>query len=152
MRSCATTNRPKNLLCSKRVIAPTEVNKNGEIMKRIISAVAFMVSFLIIGGPAPAAQDHSKVINGPFKTGPEVTKACLQCHESHARDFMKTVHWTWSAVQEKPGKGKVNLGKKNAINNFCIALPSNNPRCTSCHAGYGWKDNDFDFSKSENID
>ncbi|MBI2224913.1 MAG: cytochrome C, partial [Betaproteobacteria bacterium] len=72
-------------------------------MKRIISAVAFMVSFLVIGGPAPAAQDHSKVINGPFKTGPEVTKACLQCHESHARDFMKTVHWTWSAVQEVPG-------------------------------------------------
>jgi len=121
-------------------------------MKRIISAVAFMVSFLVIGGPAPAAQDHSNVINGPFKTGPEVTKTCLQCHESHARDFMKTVHWTWSAVQEVPGKGKADLGKKNAINNYCIALPSNNPRCTSCHAGYGWKDASFDFNKPDNVD
>lgn len=121
-------------------------------MKRVFLAVALMVSFLLTSGLAPAAQDHSKVVNGPFKTGPEVTKACLQCHESHARDFMKTVHWSWSSVQEAPGKGKVELGKKNAINNYCIALPSNNPRCTSCHAGYGWKDASFDFSKPENVD
>ena len=33
-----------------------------------------------------------------------------------------------------------------------MAVTSNWCRCTSCHAGYGWKDNSFDFSKSENID
>src|SRR5690606_24804870 len=31
-------------------------------------------------------------------------------------------------------------------------VPSNYPRCTSCHAGYGWKDKDFDFSNEENVD
>jgi octaheme c-type cytochrome (tetrathionate reductase family) len=40
----------------------------------------------------------------------------------------------------------------NAVNNFCIALQSNEPRCTSCHAGYGWKDATFDFKKAENVD
>ena len=120
-------------------------------MKRIVSAILFMVPFIFTVGTAPAAQDHSQRIKGPFKSGPEVTRACLQCHESHARDFMKTVHWTWSSVQEVQGRGKVELGKKNAINNYCIALPSNNPRCTSCHAGYGWKDASFDFSKPENV-
>jgi octaheme c-type cytochrome (tetrathionate reductase family) len=44
------------------------------------------------------------------------------------------------------------LGKKNTVNNFCIALPSNWPRCTSCHAGYGWKDAAFDFAKPQNVD
>ena len=31
-------------------------------------------------------------------------------------------------------------------------IKSNEARCTSCHAGYGFKDQDFDFSKQENID
>ena len=121
-------------------------------MRRVILAVAFMVPFFLSCGIAPAAQDHAQRISGPFKTGQDVTRTCLQCHESHAKDFMKTVHWTWSSVQEIQGRGKVDLGKKNAINNYCIALPSNNPRCTSCHAGYGWKDASFDFNKAENVD
>ncbi len=29
---------------------------------------------------------------------------------------------------------------------------SNWCRCTSCHAGYGWKDKDFDFTSQENVD
>jgi octaheme c-type cytochrome (tetrathionate reductase family) len=36
--------------------------------------------------------------------------------------------------------------------NFCINIGDNEARCTSCHAGYGWKDSSFDFSKQENID
>jgi len=51
-----------------------------------------------------------------------------------------------------PGKGKMKFGKKVSINNFCVAVSSNEPRCTSCHPGYGWKDGSFDFTKKENID
>src|SRR3989338_2798787 len=64
---------------------------------------------------------------------------------------MKTVHWTWSSRQQAGGR-EFNLGKINAVNNYCIALPSNEPRCTSCHAGYGWKDASFDFGNPENVD
>jgi octaheme c-type cytochrome (tetrathionate reductase family) len=31
-------------------------------------------------------------------------------------------------------------------------IQSNEARCTSCHAGYGWKDKSFDFSSQRNID
>ncbi|MFW5908982.1 MAG: tetrathionate reductase family octaheme c-type cytochrome [Desulfosalsimonas sp.] len=31
-------------------------------------------------------------------------------------------------------------------------MRGNEARCTSCHAGYGWKDDSFDLSKHENID
>lgn len=103
-------------------------------------------------GAQALAHEHKEMIKGPFKSGSEVTATCLGCHEKQAKDFMATVHWSWSRTQEVPGKGKKDLGKKNAINNFCIALPSNWPRCTSCHAGYGWKDASFDFSKAENVD
>ncbi|MDH4062091.1 MAG: tetrathionate reductase family octaheme c-type cytochrome, partial [Aquincola sp.] len=121
-------------------------------LRHLLVGASAVLATLMPLADALAAKDHGKLISGPFKSGPEVTKACLECHEDEAHDFMKTVHWTWSARQRIAGKGDVNLGKINAVNNFCISLPANEPRCTSCHAGFGWKDASFDFSKAENID
>ncbi len=114
----------------------------------------FMIALMAGSAFAPAAfggTHEENVGKGPFKDGPEVTRLCIECHEEAASDFVKTVHWTWSREQTVKGK-KVNFGKRNALNNFCIGLPGNWPRCTSCHAGYGWKDDSFDFAKTENID
>jgi len=120
-------------------------------MKRqgIITAAALFVAMAF--GPAAFASHVELVGDGPFKTGPEVTRKCIECHEKETRDFMKTVHWTWSKKQIRDGK-EVQIGKLNALNNFCIGLPGNWPRCTSCHAGYGFKDASFDFSNPENVD
>jgi hypothetical protein len=38
------------------------------------------------------------------------------------------------------------------VNNFCVSVFSNWPRCTGCHAGYGWKDANFDFTDQSRID
>jgi octaheme c-type cytochrome (tetrathionate reductase family) len=100
-------------------------------------------------GTANAA-DHS-FIEGPLATGPDTTKACLQCHENAAFDIMKTSHWTWSSEQTIDGK-HVQRGKTNTINNFCISMRSNEPRCTSCHIGYGWRDDSFDFTDATKVD
>ncbi len=98
--------------------------------------------------------DHTHLLKGPFSSGSEVTLACLECHPNAARDIMKTSHWTWESqpfrVANRPEP--VRLGKKNAINNFCIGIQSNWPPCTACHAGYGWSDADFDFSNQELVD
>ncbi len=110
------------------------------------------VSALVAGGSAFAGDAH-KVITGPFATPMDVTKKCLECHADAAMEVMKTSHWTWSSEQEIVGKkGKVKLGKKNAINNFCIAVDSNWTRCTGCHVGYGWKDANFDFNDKTRVD
>ncbi len=96
-----------------------------------------------------ATADHRRfaILKGPFRSGPEVTATCLTCHTEAAKQVMKTSHWTWLCPKSlKIGKGK------HVVNNFCIALASNEPRCTSCHAGYGWKDQDFDFSSEMNVD
>jgi len=95
-----------------------------------------------------AIEDHMDM-EGPFIDGPAVTAACLECHEEVADHFMKTSHWNWAPVQDVIGKGKIPLGKKNTLNNFCIGVSSNWARCTSCHAGYGWKDASFDFNNPE---
>lgn len=100
---------------------------------------------------AMAANPHSEYVQGPFTQGSEVTTQCIECHEDHAKDFMKSSHWTWELEQELPGR-TVKRGKKDAINNFCTSISGNEPRCTSCHAGYGWKDNNFDFTDMTKVD
>jgi len=102
----------------------------------------------------PPHTDHSPLIKGPIATGPEATRECLRCHPGEAAEVMATSHWTWLghetmiAGREEP----VGIGKRNLINNYCISIESNWPRCTSCHAGYGWRDETFDFSNQENVD
>lgn len=95
--------------------------------------------------------DHTKfdVLKQTFATGPDVTKACLSCHTEAADQLHKTTHWTWEYTD--PATGKLE-GKKNVINNFCVSLSTNEARCTSCHIGYGWKDNTFNFAAKENVD
>jgi len=46
----------------------------------------------------------------------------------------------------------VTIGKKNQINNFCISAQGNESKCMSCHAGYGWEDDAFDFGNPLNVD
>lgn len=95
--------------------------------------------------------DHSKFkeLQSNFKTGPQVTEACLICHTEAAKQVQHTKHWTWESVDPKTGQKR---GKKNIINNYCTSPVSNEKDCTACHAGYGWKDSSFDFTVEKNVD
>jgi octaheme c-type cytochrome (tetrathionate reductase family) len=104
--------------------------------------------------PERAHLDHAPFFQAAFEDGPAVTRACLTCHEQAARDFMRTSHWTWHGdAVEVPGHAGVHeIGKKNLLNNFCGGIQANWPRCTSCHAGYGWEDDTFDFGDPTRVD
>ncbi|KXK49656.1 MAG: cytochrome c family protein [Chlorobi bacterium OLB5] len=96
--------------------------------------------------------DHSAYFKDTILTPQEVTRRCLECHPNSAMEVMKTPHWTWiSGDVERNGKN-IPIGKRNQINNFCISIVGNWNSCTSCHAGYGWEDMSYDFSKEENVD
>ena len=102
--------------------------------------------------PSISTADHSKFeeLKGPFESGPQLTKACLGCHTEAAKQIMGSIHWTWSF--EHPQTEQV-LGKRRVINSFCGNVATNEARCTSCHAGYGWDDTKtFDFSVEANVD
>lgn len=112
----------------------------------------------VAGHPNALAQDtagegvdHSAFgqLQGPFETGPEVTAACLSCHVTAAQEVMATTHWTWE--YENLDTGEL-LGKQHVVNNFCVSVQGNEPRCTSCHTGYGWEDDTFDFTVEQNVD
>ncbi len=98
--------------------------------------------------------DHTPIIQGPFESGADVTRACLECHEDAAHEVMATTHWTWESEPfDVPWRdGPVTIGKKNQINNFCIGTQGNQKKCTACHIGYGWEDENFDFQDPTNVD
>lgn len=111
-----------------------------------IIATAAAVCIALAAGTSIAAVDHSQFVKGPFRSGEEVTKACLQCHEKQAEDVMKTSHWKWKGAP-KTVKGlensKEEYGKANLLNNFCTDVEGGSrPFCVKCHAGYGWTEND----------
>jgi len=105
------------------------------------------VSGPLTGGTA----DHHKFdeLKGPFASGPEVTQACLGCHTEAGQQFMSNIHWTWSFRDPRTGQ---QLGKRYLVNNFCTNARGNEGMCAQCHAGYGWKDETFDFTDERNID
>ena len=101
--------------------------------------------------PDPSTTDHAKLkeLKGPFTSGPEVTRACLGCHNKAGEQFRKNKHWTWSYTHPVTGQ---KLGKSVLINNFCTNARGNEGMCAQCHAGFGMKDSNYDFDNLENID
>ncbi|MCB2210498.1 tetrathionate reductase family octaheme c-type cytochrome [bacterium] len=108
---------------------------------------------LVLTTVVTAAEDHSEYFSEPFDTPQEVTATCLECHDDVGESILHTRHWNWQgSTTGEDGSEQVVIGKQNLINNFCISVPSNWPRCTSCHIGYGWQDASFDHSDPGNID
>lgn len=94
--------------------------------------------------------DHSTVFTAAKAfTG---TESCLECHADVGQEFLETAHWKWEGDANIVGHEGHTHGKYDLINNFCIAVPSNEARCTECHSGYGWKDANFDFTDATQVD
>lgn len=106
-------------------------------------ALALLCGFAAACAPTAQAASHAFIVE---YTG---TETCLRCHPDAAGEVMKTSHWTWEHTDPTTGQ---KLGKKNVINNYCIAVPSNEPRCTSCHVGLGYADKSFDFTNPNKVD
>ncbi|GAA6198899.1 tetrathionate reductase family octaheme c-type cytochrome [Aquicoccus sp. SU-CL01552] len=115
---------------------------------RVLTAVAVALFLAATGALAQMSEapgipgtgstaDHSqfKILQQEFSSGPAVTEACVKCHTEADDQVMHSIHFTWEF--EHPGTGQL-LGKRNVINAFCGNVVGNEPRCTSCHAGYGW--------------
>jgi octaheme c-type cytochrome (tetrathionate reductase family) len=102
---------------------------------------------------APDHKDKIQLADHPEPS--QVTAECLRCHKPAGEDMLKSAHWLWKGPSPYTLEHRkdVELGKATLVtNNFCIGLASNEPRCTSCHVGYGWKDNTFDFTDMTKID
>jgi len=116
------------------------------LMGKAAVAIALVTAGLVGAGPVtasaerpPATADHGKFksLQGPFERAEDVTAACLECHTEAGEQIRDTTHWTWLYDHDETGQ---TLGKSKVINSFCGMPVTNEPRCTSCHVGYGWED------------
>lgn len=98
--------------------------------------------------------DHSrfKILQKQFTTPQEITKACESCHNKTAQQVMSGNHWNWEREEYIEGRSIVYLGKRNAINNFCIGTKGNELSCAKCHVGYGMDSSGKIYTDSLNID
>lgn len=129
-------------------------------MKKL--AAVFLSAVTVLAASwAFAGQDHAEFVKGPFKTGSDVTKVCIECHEKQATDFMKTTHWTWAGTPNHVKgmeKSTKLYGKSNMINAFCTSIQGGGKEgvvheaCSKCHAGYGWTRTKFDFTDKTKVD
>ncbi len=111
-----------------------------------------LLALVLAATPVLAGVSHKDFIEGPISSGPEATQKCLECHEDVVVSFMKTSHWNWSLEQEVNGK-VVKRGKRNALNNYCTSVASNETSCARCHAGYGMTNADtFDYTDKTKVD
>jgi octaheme c-type cytochrome (tetrathionate reductase family) len=110
---------------------------------------AFIVGTVFAEDEDEGGMDHTPFFVGEtYATGPEVTAKCLTCHVDASQEVMGTTHWTWEFIDSSGEE----LGKINVINNYCVAVKSNWKRCTSCHVGYGWANDDFNFEDESAVD
>lgn len=66
------------------------------------------------GGISTADHNRFVELDKPFISGPEVTRACLKCHNLAASQVHRSIHWTWECDKE----AEKELGKAHVVNNF----------------------------------
>jgi len=92
------------------------------------------------------------VLKRNFTTPQEVTAVCNTCHTDRHTEIMNSSHWNWERQEYVKGRGIISIGKKNAINNFCIGVEGNEQSCAKCHIGFGMSDKSFTFTDENNVD
>ncbi len=113
------------------------------IPARMLRLAAGLLGGCLAALAATPAGSHAAITNYVDAT------ACTGCHPDAAAHVMQTSHWTWEHRDPVTGR---QYGKNRVINNYCVALPANEPRCTSCHVGVGYQDRTFDFSDASRVD
>ncbi|MBP1778141.1 MAG: nrfD3, partial [candidate division NC10 bacterium] len=103
----------------------------------------------------PWTPDHAPLVILAERPAPQaVTRACLECHPKTGQDLLGTAHWNWKGQSPTLAgyENRTDVSLQLMVNNYCIAIGSNQYACATCHIGYGWLDSSFDFSDPAQID
>jgi len=99
--------------------------------------------------------DHSEFeeLDKTFDSPQQVTETCINCHTERHMEVMASNHWNWDRLSYIEGRGIHALGKRNAVNNYCIGVNTNEIACAKCHTGFGLEDiEQFDFQEPSIVD
>ena len=103
--------------------------------------------------PPPSISNPETLHAAYFADRPYVDGACLTCHGKIGDEILTTGHWKWDGVAANIEGAVAGIhGKNDIINNFCVAVPTNEPRCTQCHIGFDYRNQGYDFGNAKLID
>ena len=104
----------------------------------------------LAGGAYEAARLHIGFFTDHDYAG---TESCMNCHGLVGEEMLTNAHFTWEGISAniEGHEGEIH-GKNDLINNFCIAVPTNEGRCTHCHTGFGYDDASFSFDDRNSVD
>jgi len=118
-----------------------------------------------LDGTEPGKDHRDKISATSLADGPAATATCMDCHDGSDGAFdhvLASAHWRWDSAAAPgtvipDGAGSTMpiglTGKNPLINNFCIAVETNEARCAQCHAGYNFVDMDtYDWDDKANVD
>ena len=75
-------------------------------------------------------------------------ETCLVCHKEYGEDFATSIHNTWLGIATNiTGKEGTATGKRVGVNDFCVAITSNEGMCGKCHAGFGLPEGNISVAK-----
>ncbi len=82
--------------------------------------ICIILAIFFFESTSYAGEDHSEFIETSLKTPGDVTRACLECHDTQGEDFIKTAHWLWKGETPflKNHESDTSLGKINLMNNY----------------------------------
>jgi octaheme c-type cytochrome (tetrathionate reductase family) len=102
--------------------------------------------------PPTSSRHETHFAEFPY-AGDNLNTVCVACHSDVVAAIKATSHWKWEgAATNLEGMETLTHGKTTLLNNFCIAIGSNEGRCTQCHIGVGWSDKSFDHEASGSVD
>ena len=122
-------------------------NRNMTPLHRIMLGITVaLLSCLFIASAVSATSEGVHANIQEYKGA----ETCLACHQQEGEDFATSIHNTWMGESTHVvGKEGKMTGKLVGINDFCIAVKSNEGLCGKCHASYGSLEYNFSV---ENID
>ncbi len=123
------------------------------LLKKLVkaSAKAWKVTTKALAKQELSAHEQAFLFD--LSLGYEDAESCIACHTDAGAEVMASGHWNWQGVSTGIEGHETEVhGKQDLINNFCIAVPSNEGRCTQCHVGIGWSSDAFDFGNAAAID
>lgn len=99
--------------------------------------------------------DHKDLVNiAENPSIKDVTEKCLECHSEEGKEILNSVHFKWGghSPQVSGFEHSIDLGLYTILNNYMIGTGPNLPYCASCHIGFGWVKQPFNFNDPNLID
>ena len=134
---------------NESTVDPSVTNDNTTVATAVIGDGAVVNRTVSTALASPASEGvHASTFSHGFIKEYEGAENCRVCHRHDGENFATSIHNTWLGIATNiTGKEGTATGKRVGVNEFCVAITSNEGMCGKCHAGYGLPEGNISVAK-----